>query len=181
LCNVFTHSIQIVSDAILTPMDAVKQRLQLRARHYTGITDCIRTIIRNEGALSLYASYTTTLLMNVPYNAVYFASYESLRRLLKRGTEQEFDAFAHLFAGAGAGSVAAALTTPFDVTKTRLQTQGDIETKYRGMINALVTIWKEEGRRGFTRGIQPRILLHSVSSSLCWFTYEAVKYLLNKM
>ncbi len=101
-----------MSDAVLTPMDAVKQRLQLRARHYVGIMDCIRTVVRNEGPLALYASYTTTLLMNVPYNALYFASYESLRFMLKRGSEKEFDAWAHLGAGAGAGSLAAALTNP---------------------------------------------------------------------
>ncbi len=72
------------------------------------------------------------------------------------------------------------LTFPVDVAKTRLQTQADMEIKYRGMLNALLTIWKEEGKRGFMRGIQPRIALHSISSSLCWFTYEAMKYLLNK-
>lgn len=163
-----------VSDAILTPMDAVKQRLQLRLQNYNGMVDCLRTVIRNEGVFSLYASYTTTLLMNIPYHAIYFASYESLRRAFKRGTEQEFDPIAHLMAGAGAGSTAAAITNPMDVAKTRLQTQGETKIKkYNGMVQTLVTIWKEEGRRGYLRGIQPRIALHSVSSALCWFTYEA--------
>jgi solute carrier family 25 iron transporter 28/37 len=168
-----------VSDAILTPMDAVKQRLQLRIRDYKGVMDCLRVAIKQEGVLSLYASYTTTLIMNVPFHAIYFASYESLRTVLKRGSEQEFDPIAHLLAGAGAGSAAAAFTNPMDVAKTRLQTQIETGTKYTGMLNTMLTIWKEEGRRGFTRGIQPRIVFHSVSSALCWFTYEFSMLLYN--
>lgn len=162
-------------------MDAVKQRMQLGARHYTGMVHCIKTVLMNEGVAALYAGYTTTLLMNVPYNAVYFASYESLRRFLKRGSEKEFDALAHCLAGGGAGCVASALTNPFDVAKTRLQTQGDVEKKYKGMVNALVTIWKEEGRAGYLRGLPPRMALHSTAAAICWVTYEYCKFFLSNI
>jgi len=135
----------------------------------------------------LYASYTTTLLMNVPYNAIYFASYEALRKVLKRGTERDFDAFAHCVAGGGAGSVAAACTNPFDVAKTRLQIQGEQWTtvatphkKYTGMVNTLKTIWKEEGTTGFLKGIRPRVALHSMSAAMCWITYEYMKWILTE-
>jgi len=171
----------IISDAVLTPMDAVKQKMQLGARHYKGMIDCIRTVFRSEGFGAFYASYTTTLLMNVPYNAVYFGSYESLRRVFKRGSEKDFDVWAHFLAGGGAGSIAAALTNPFDVAKTRLQTQGDVGRKYGGMVDTMKTLWKEEGRHGFSRGIKPRVALHSVSAAICWITYEYVKNILNKL
>jgi len=171
----------IVSDAVLTPMDAIKQKMQLGARHYKGMTDCVRTVIKTEGFGALYASYTTTLLMNVPYNAVYFASYESLRQVLKRGSEKEFDVTAHFIAGGGAGSIAAALTNPFDVAKTRLQTQGDTGKKYSGMSDALITMWKEEGKSGYLRGIRPRVILHSMSAAICWATYEWMKHFLHSM
>mmetsp|Transcript_16724 Transcript_16724/g.23252 ORF Transcript_16724/g.23252 Transcript_16724/m.23252 type:complete len:315 (-) Transcript_16724:71-1015(-) len=192
----------IVSDAVLTPTDAVKQRMQLGIRNYKGMVDCFRTIIQSEGFFALYASYSTTLLMNIPYNALYFASYESLRRILKRGKESEFDVIAHCLAGGGAGAFAGALTTPFDVAKTRLQTQNETRTtiqdfghskhspdhmhthtdtkpvKYRGMVNTLQTIWKEEGKQGLLRGLRPRVALHSTSAAICWATYEYVKHLL---
>jgi len=167
----------VVSDAILTPMDAIKQRMQLGK--YSGMLDCLRTVKKIQGLAALYASYTTTLSMNVPYNAIYFASYESLRRILKRGKETQFDVLAHCLAGGGAGSLAAALTNPFDVCKTRLQTQEMENSKYKGMVNTLVTIWKEEGKAGFLRGIKPRIALHSSSAAICWMTYEYMKYFLN--
>jgi len=168
----------MVSDAVMTPMDAIKQRMQLGAREYHSLAHCTKSIIRNEGFSALYASYTTTLIMNVPYVAIYFASYESLRRVLKRGSENEFDPMAHCLAGGGAGMLAGALTNPFDVAKTRLQTQGDIGIKYKGMLNTMRTIWKEEGKNGYLRGLRPRIILHSTSAAISWLTYEWMKYLL---
>jgi len=170
----------VVSDATMTPVDVIKQKMQLKALHYKGPLDCLRTVIKVEGFGALYASYTTTLLMNIPYNAVKFGAYESLRRIFKRGSESEFEVYAHLGAGAGAGSFAAAITNPMDVAKTRLQTQGDVGKKYNGMFNALITIWKEEGSAGYTRGIKPRIIMHSMSGALCWMSYEYSKNVLNK-
>jgi len=171
----------IVSDATMTPMDAIKQKMQLKAVRYNGMIDCVRTVIRVEGFSALYASYTTTLLMNIPYNAVQFGAYESLRKIFKRGKESDFDLMAHLAAGGGAGSVAAALTNPMDVAKTRLQTQGDVGKKYSGMYNTLLTIWKEEGLTGYCRGIGPRVIMHSLSGALCWMSYEYSKNVLNKI
>jgi len=170
----------MVSDAILTPMDAVKQKMQLGVRQYKGMLDCMKKVIAAEGFGALYAGYTTTLLMNIPYNAAYFASYESLRRFLKRGREDEFDVLAHLASGAGAGCISAAATNPLDVVKTRLQTQGDVGRKYGGLLNGLVTIWKEEGQAGYMRGLKPRLAIHSISAAFCWMTYEWMKFFLNK-
>jgi len=170
----------IVSDAIMTPMDALKQRMQLGVKEYKGLADCFKIIVRNEGIGALYASYTTTLIMNVPYVAIYFASYESFRRFLKRGSEKEFDPLAHCLAGGGAGMFAGAITNPFDVAKTRLQTQGDIGLKYKGMMNTMITIWMEEGINGYLRGLRPRMVLHSMSAAISWLTYEWMKFFLSK-
>lgn len=82
------------------------------------------------GFLSLYAGYTTTLVMNVPYNAVYFPVYEAFRKLLKSDAS-EHDVVAHLLAGGGAGAVAGALSNPLDVARTRLQTMHDVGIHYR--------------------------------------------------
>jgi len=174
----------VVSDAIMTPMDNIKQRMQLAVKPYAGMTDCIRTVIRAEGLAALYASYSTTLTMNVPYNAFYFATYESLRRFLKGShDDSSFQVWVHCLAGGGAGAFASALTTPFDVAKTRLQTQGDVlgVKKYNGMWGTLVTISREEGKRGLLSGIKPRVILNSTSAAICWATYEYVKYFLGRI
>lgn len=164
----------LMSDAVLTPMDAVKQKRQLALKHYTGSLDCFRKVVAKEGLRALYAGYTTTVLMNVPYNFIYFPVYEAFRKFLK-SDPSEYNVFAHIIAGGGAGAFSAALTNPLDVAKTRLQTQSDVGIYYKGMIDALKSIYKSEGVYGFARGMVPRMIFHSMSAGILWGTYEYVK------
>mmetsp|Transcript_19281 Transcript_19281/g.37793 ORF Transcript_19281/g.37793 Transcript_19281/m.37793 type:complete len:464 (-) Transcript_19281:1158-2549(-) len=109
----------VAHDSIMTPMDVIKQRLQLG--FHTGMFDCARTILRNEGASALFISFPTTLVMNMPYAAVMVSANESLKKILNPGNEYNLTAF--FVSGALSGAFAAAMTNPLDVVKTRLQTQ----------------------------------------------------------
>lgn len=60
--------------------------------------------------------------MNVPFTALHFATYESAKKLLV--LEEDESLAVQLAAGGTAGGVSAALTTPLDVVKTRLQLEG---------------------------------------------------------
>jgi len=105
-------------DGVLTPMDAVKQRLQLG--YYHGVRDCVRAMVAAEGFASLWRAFPTTLAMNVPYAAAAVAVNESAKVLLAPFTGA---ATLATFAAAGAlaGAVAGGASTPLDVVKTRLQ------------------------------------------------------------
>jgi len=175
----------MVSEAVACPMDVVKQRLQLQMNDYKGLFDCTKRIWVKEGLRGFYAGYTTTLVMSVPYNIVYFASYESLKKIITPfekniKDERSYELVDSLVAGGGAGMMAAAFTNPFDVAKTRLQTQGDVGKHYSGMVDAMKTIWKEEGTAGYLRGIKPRIVFHSMSSAIVWSVYEYFKFILGE-
>lgn len=106
-------------DLFMNPMDTVKQRMQLG--YYKNTLHCIRTVIRTEGPLSLYASFPTTVLMNLPYGAIMLATNESVKKILN--PSDEYSVAASMTAGSVAGLVAAAFTNPLDVVKTRLQTR----------------------------------------------------------
>jgi len=171
------------SEAVFTPMDAVKQRLQLGIRDYRGVVDCCVKTFRTQGILrGFYAGYTSTLVMNVPYSGTYFASYELFKKtMMPDGTHSNI---VNCIAGGGAGVISAAITNPLDVARTRLQTQADVsgtsERKYLNMRHAVMTLWKEEGMRGFTSGIVPRMVFHSTSAAICWATYEYMKKILSE-
>lgn len=74
-----------------------------------------------------------------------------------------------------AGALAAGLTNPLDVAKTRLQTQSDTGIYYRGMLDALRRIKQAEGWLGFTRGIVPRMIFFSMAAGIQFGSYEYVK------
>ena len=90
--------------------------------------------------------------------------------------------------------VAAGLTTPLDVVKTRLQTQlvsggaaaspdqcvgerypAPDTARYRGLVGTFRRIIAEEGWMGLSKGARPRILFVMPSAAISWVTYEAAK------
>ncbi|XP_057842955.1 uncharacterized protein LOC131052333 [Cryptomeria japonica] len=173
------------SDAVLTPMDVVKQRLQLRSSPYRGVMDCITRIFREEGIRAFYVSYRTTVVMNAPFTAVHFATYEAMKKVLSGISPEsasEENLLVHIMAGGTAGALASAITTPFDVVKTRLQCQGvcgaDKFTS-SSIGNVVQTIVSKEGPTALLRGLKPRMLFHAPAAAICWSTYEASKNFLH--
>mmetsp|Transcript_8339 Transcript_8339/g.24657 ORF Transcript_8339/g.24657 Transcript_8339/m.24657 type:complete len:465 (-) Transcript_8339:228-1622(-) len=128
-------------DLVLGPLDTVKQRLQLG--HYQGLTDALRQMIRNEGAVSLLRSFPITLATNIPYGMIMVGTNEFLKdqwtRIVDSDTDDtndnnhshhnhhidhsELTLGVTLGASSLAGLLAAATTTPLDRIKTSLQTQ----------------------------------------------------------
>ncbi|RMX63908.1 hypothetical protein KXD40_000919 [Peronospora effusa] len=136
----------VCHDLIMTPMDVVKQRLQLG--YYNGVADCFKMVMKHEGLRALYISFPTTLLMNLPYRLVHardisvamtlcfevsdcadgsmimVSANESFKKILNPSGEMNVSAY--VASGAAAGALAGGLTNPLDVAKTRLQTQSMI-------------------------------------------------------
>lgn len=177
----------VASDAVFTPMDMVKQRLQLSSSPYKGVLDCVTRVLREEGFKAFYASYRTTVLMNAPFTAVHFATYEAAKRGLMEVSPDSADdnrVVVHATAGAAAGALAALLTTPLDVVKTQLQCQGicGCDRYSSGSIrDVLRTIVKKDGYRGLMRGWIPRMLFHAPAAAICWSTYEAWKSIFQEL
>jgi solute carrier family 25 (mitochondrial iron transporter), member 28/37 len=52
--------------------------------------------------------------------------------------------------------------------------------KHATFRDAARSIWKQEGIRGFFRGVIPRVLSHTPAVAISWTTYETVKEMLMK-
>jgi solute carrier family 25 (mitochondrial iron transporter), member 28/37 len=112
-------SAAVAHDVFMAPFDTIKQRMQLG--YYKNILHCMKTVMRTEGFGAFYLAFPATLLMNIPYGGVMMSVNESCKTFLNPSGEYNFSS--SMIAGSLAGSVAAAVTTPLDVIKTRLQTQ----------------------------------------------------------
>jgi len=165
-------------DAVVTPLDVVKQNMQLSDQRI-GVLKTIRHIFRVDGARAFYQSYPTTLLLNVPFQAVHFATYETLKTFFSAGEQHTFREEG--LAGGCAGALGGFVSTPLDVVKTRIQTQdtlsqGGVRFGPREIIES---IWKTEGVKGFMKGASARILYFMPSAAICWTTYETMKKVLH--
>lgn len=170
----------ITSDALMNPFDVIKQRMQVHGSTYSSVGNCAVTVFRNEGLKAFYVSYPTTLTMTVPFTAVQFSAYESLKKVLN--PKGDYDPMSHIVAGGLAGASAAAVTTPLDVIKTVLQTRGAATDpavrKVNGLWQAGQLIYLREGLRGFGKGMVPRVAFIMPSTAISWFGYELGKYIL---
>ncbi|ETV82680.1 hypothetical protein H257_05245 [Aphanomyces astaci] len=72
-----------IAQLVSYPFDSVKQRLEVdTTKRYTGMLDCVKQVVRGEGAMSLYRGTLPNMVRVVPYAAVMFASYEGTKEYL---------------------------------------------------------------------------------------------------
>ncbi|XP_073146258.1 protein MITOFERRINLIKE 1, chloroplastic [Henckelia pumila] len=168
----------IMSSAIMVPKELITQRMQAGAKGRSW--EVLLRILEKDGILGLYAGYSATLLRNLPAGVLSYSSFEYLKAAVLRETGEAFlEPFQSVVCGALAGAISASLTTPLDVVKTRLMTQGHGESmnriaaaSYSGVTAMVKRILKEEGWVGFTRGMGPRVFYSACFSAIGYFAFE---------
>uniref|UniRef100_UPI00398EB9B5 mitoferrin-1-like n=1 Tax=Pristiophorus japonicus TaxID=55135 RepID=UPI00398EB9B5 len=176
----------LLHDAVMTPAEAVKQRMQMFKSPYKGVLDCIRIVRRVEGSSAFYRTYTTQLTMNVPFQAIHFITYEVMQEQLN--PLRQYNPLSHVVSGALAGAVAAAATTPLDVCKTLLNTQESLAVgtlkagngHLSGMANAFRAVYRLGGLPAYFRGVQARVIYQMPSTAISWTVYEFFKYFMTQ-
>ena len=134
-------------------------------------------IVKNLGLMGLYKGASACLLRDVPFSAIYFPTYNHLKRdLFGESPSKKLGVVQLLTAGAIAGMPAAYLTTPCDVIKTRLQVEARKgETKYTSLRHCAKTVYQEEGFRAFFKGGPARILRSSPQFGFTLAAYEVLQ------
>lgn len=153
------------------PFECLKHRMQLGVEGYATPRAALASTLRRDGARGLYTGLRSTLVRNVPYNAMHFGLFELAVGALRNV----------LVAGALAGALTALLTTPLDVVNTRLQTQAmsaslGVATNFTGVGDAFATIWREEGGPvALMRGAGARVAQYTPSAVVFFAVYQHVK------
>ncbi|KAK0531758.1 Carrier protein, mitochondrial [Tilletia horrida] len=124
-----------ISATLVTPLELVRTRTQATSSlpSSASLSSIIRTLAQEtsrDGPLVLWRGLGSTLWRDVPFSAIYFAGYEGLKRIFTGGGLGEGHASNHsaefgisFLSGSISGSIAAVLTQPADLIKTRLQTE----------------------------------------------------------
>ncbi|KAK9103626.1 hypothetical protein Sjap_020880 [Stephania japonica] len=175
----------VATSFIFTPSECIKQQMQV-GTHYQNSWSALLGILQKGGLPSLYAGWTAVLCRNIPHSIIKFYTYEKLKQLIQSPAELNSppNTFQMLLCGGLAGSTAALFTTPFDVVKTRLQTQIHLQQipgsliKYEGVLDALQEIFKHEGLKGLYRGLTPRLIMYVSQGAIFFASYEFFKSVL---
>ena len=124
---------ELVSCAILTPAEVIKQNAQMVDNHSNNgkprINATLQTMRRfRSNPLALWRGYTALAGRNLPFTAMQFPMFEKIREGIKKyrddrgirtNTLLEGGLITAVSAGTG-GSISAVITTPIDVVKTRI-------------------------------------------------------------
>lgn len=129
---------------ILSPSDMIKIRLQAEPHKYTGVIDCIKKLLKEDGVRGVFRGLAGTIYREVPAFASYFCTYYSLTDAMDGSWTAKF------FAGGCAGAVSWTIAYPVDIAKTIIQTSS---TEQRSVGTILRQMIAEKGVRYMYRGL----------------------------
>ncbi|NWS50022.1 UCP3 protein, partial [Probosciger aterrimus] len=154
-----------IADLCTFPLDTAKVRLQLQgevriprtvgAVRYRGVFGTLSTMVRMEGARSLYSGLAAGLQRQMSFASIRIGLYDSVKQLYTPKGAESTGLAPRVLAGCTTGAVAVACAQPTDVVKVRFQANGallDGARRYSGTVDAYRTIAREEGVRGLWRG-----------------------------
>lgn len=191
-----------IADFATFPLDTAKVRLQIQGEgrplvamengsallvrtanlRYHGLVGTIGTIVREEGARSLYNGLSAGLQRQMCFASVRLGLYDSVKSLYQQLLDGNSRAGGmhigtRVAAGITTGALAVLLAQPTDVVKVRFQAQqrGNTDVRYKSTLQAYQKIAREEGMRGLWRGTFPNVsrnAIVNVSEIVC---YDLVK------
>ena len=174
----------VLTLTITNPVWVVKTRLCLQSgvntSQYSGFTDALLKISRTEGLRGLYSGFVPGLF-GVSHGAVQFMAYEELKNRYHNYYQQDITTklgtLEYLSFAAVSKLLAAFITYPYQVVRTRLQNQ---ETKYSGSLDCIKKIYTLEGLIGFYKGLTPNLLRVVPATMITFVVYENLSHFLLK-
>lgn len=190
------------------PFDVLKIRFQLQfssAKKYTSILQSIRTIISEEGILSLWKGNLSATYLWITYSMVQFSTYEFLKSFgesipnlfvtnskMAVGDNSAIDksssstksalwtTFILFLAGAGASMASTTVTYPLDLMRTQFAIQGN-EKAYSTMRSFITNTYRSKGVSGFYAGLPAAVIGIAPYMGLNFAIYESCKSLVNRL
>ena len=202
---------ELVSCAILTPAEVLKQNAQMVAKDSLGRKASPTAFVFKQfrkHPSRLWNGYTALAARNLPFTAMQFPAFEYLKKyfLDRRKAKNQGQPVDGIFerawitamSGGLAGSVAAWITPPFDVVKTRImlaagkessQPKGDgpagpswlthgAAGQRKSQFAVAKEVIQEQGGRGLFRGAALRGAWTSLGSGLYLGCYEGGRFYL---
>jgi solute carrier family 25 protein 39/40 len=162
----------------VSPLELIRTNLQStplspnQPHSLRSVLTSVHNVVQRNGVSFLWRGLGPTLWRDVPFSGVYWASYEAWKGYFaSRGREGAPVAFV---SGATSGILAALITSPFDVLKTRRQAllMSESTTQATRTIPLLLRIIRMEGFRALYVGNLPRIAKIAPACGIMISCYE---------
>ncbi|KDQ50522.1 hypothetical protein JAAARDRAFT_41984 [Jaapia argillacea MUCL 33604] len=168
---------EVTACLIRVPTEVIKTRTQTSTYGHLAQSSWAgaKLVMRNEGIKGFYRGFGSTVMREIPFTSLQFPLYELLKLKLSEYVHRK-PLYAHEAAVCGsiAGGVAAAITTPLDVLKTRVMLDLRDPSKHDlpSLPGRLKQIYAQEGMNALFAGVVPRTLWISAGGAVFLGVYE---------
>ncbi|KAK7534640.1 mitochondrial carrier domain-containing protein [Phyllosticta citricarpa] len=165
---------EVAACAVRVPTEVVKQRAQALQHPssmaaFTHIIGQWRTSGFARVWMELYRGWGITIMREVPFTVIQFPLWEGMKTWRKSNSGKDtVSATEGAVFGSLAGAIAAGITTPLDVLKTRMM----LSTEKQSLAPLLTSILRESGPRAFFAGIGPRVFWISAGGAIFLGSYQ---------
>nr|USH43029.1 mitochondrial uncoupling protein 5 [Ipomoea batatas] len=177
-----------IGAAVGNPADVAMVRMQAdgrlpaaHRRNYKSVVDAITQMTKNEGVTSLWRGSSLTVNRAMLVTASQLASYDQFKEtILEKGIMKD-GLGTHVTASFAAGFVAAVVTNPVDVLKTRMmnmKVEPGMAPPYAGALDCAMKTIKAEGPMALYKGFIPTISRQGPFTVVLFVTLEQVRKLL---
>lgn len=167
---------EFASCCFKVPFEVVKIRAQTCS---SPISQVVSSILATSGVRGLYKGFVSTVAREMPFSLIQMPIWEQLKARHHMNHGAPVNAQLSALYGSIGGAIAAFLTNPLDVAKTRIMLAESKDPIASGRVStALVSIWNEKGFKGIFAGVTPRVLWISLGGAIFFGAYEqALKFL----
>ncbi|EPX75146.1 adenine nucleotide carrier Anc1 [Schizosaccharomyces octosporus yFS286] len=181
-----------ISKTAAAPIERVKLLIQnqdemIRAgrlsHRYTGIGECFKRTVADEGVVSLWRGNTANVLRYFPTQALNFAFKDKFKAMF--GYKKDKDGYAkwifgNLASGGAAGATSLLFVYSLDYARTRLANDAKSakkggERQFNGLIDVYRKTLASDGLRGLYRGFGPSVAGIVVYRGLYFGVYDTLK------
>lgn len=165
---------EIAACAVRVPTELCKQRGQVN-KNNTRLSLICKEIMETRGLRGFYQGYGSTVAREIPFSIIQFPIWEALKRIV--ATKKESGRCSPLegaACGSVAGCIAAGLTTPLDVAKTRIMLTKNGPAP--GILSTLKEVYTSGGMGGLYSGVVPRVMWISGGGFVFFGAYETAMH-----
>ncbi|KAL1211150.1 putative S-adenosylmethionine carrier 2 [Cardamine amara subsp. amara] len=166
----------LLGTAVRIPCEVLKQRLQ--AGMFNNVGEAIVGTWKQDGPRGFFRGTGATLCREVPLYVVGMGLYAESKKMVAQVLGRELEAWETIAVGAVSGGIAAVVTTPFDVMKTRMMTATPGRPISMSMV--AISILRHEGPLGLFKGAVPRFFWVAPLGAMNFAGYELAKKAMQK-
>lgn len=148
-------------------------RIGRLTKPYTGIYECFKRIITEEGIASLWRGSTADIIRYFPQQALDFAFRDTFKSMFAFKKEHDgywWWTFGNLASGAATGATILLFLYPLDYARTRLaldvKNATGSERQFKGLMDVIEKTLASDGVAGLYRGFLPSVIGISVYRGL---------------